>query len=85
MSASPILASIQACFEKAVDPDLPTMTIDAAVAPLVSLRMAAVIEVARGMGILLTLRTKRAAIAAIRRRIENRKENAGLIDFGPGR
>ena len=74
---------VQALYEKAVDPDLSDAVIDADLQWLdKALGATELKQVAREVGILKTMKTKKDALGAIRLKIVGRKENAGLIDFG---
>lgn len=74
---------VQALYEKAVDPDLSDALIDAELQWLdKALGATELKQVAREVGILKTMKTKKDALNAIRLKIVGRKENAGLIDFG---
>lgn len=76
-----MLELIQAIYERATNPDLKDCEIQAALEPLKTLSAQEACKLAKDFGIIFRPTTKKDAIARIYRRVQNRKEVAGLIDF----
>ncbi len=73
---------IRALYERAVDPSVQYTAIDAEVKSLDKLTKDEAIQVARELGLAAPLKTKKAALDEIRRKIRERKESFERIQFG---
>ncbi|MCI0682755.1 MAG: hypothetical protein L0Y71_11700 [Gemmataceae bacterium] len=77
--------SVQALYERAVDPALEYSAIDAEIKALDKrLTKDEAMQVARKSGIASPLKTKKAALESIKRKITERKESFERIQFGAG-
>lgn len=72
-------------YDRAVDPSLQYAAIDAELKAVEKqLNKDEAVQVAREFGIAASLKTKKAAVEAIKRKITERKESAERIEFGTG-
>lgn len=76
---------VQNLYERAIDPNLQFTAIDSELKALEKkLNKDEAVQVARAVGIAATLKTKKAALEAIRRKINERKESFERVQFGAG-
>jgi hypothetical protein len=74
---------VSALYDRAVAPDLQYTAIEAEIKALNKLTKDEAVQVARQLGIAATLKTKKAAMEEIKRKITERKESFERIQFRP--